>query len=80
MYAPQKFQGFFQSSQARNTFQTREGNQRPGALTGSISNFKSTIITVYEVVHQKTDNTKLGKHTIWFSEVIKEFYHYFQEK
>ena len=73
MYAPQKFQGFFQSSQARNTIQAREGNQKPGALTGSLSIFQSKIITVYEVVHQKTYNTKLGKHTLWFSEVIKEF-------
>ena len=41
---------------------------------------QSTIITVYEVEHQKTVNTKLGKQTFWFSEVIKEFHHYFQEK
>ena len=27
-----------------------------------------------------TVNTKLGKQTIWFSEVIKKFYHYFQQK
>ena len=54
--------------------------QRAGALTGSINIFQSTIITVYEVVHQKTVNTKLGKQNIWFSEVGKEFYHYIQEK
>ena len=42
--------------------------------------FQSTIITVYEVEHQKTVNTKLGKQNIRFSEVIKDFYHYFQEK
>ena len=56
-----------------------QGHQRAGASTGSINIFQSTNITVYEVEHQKT-NTKSGKQTIWFSEVIIEFYHYFQEK
>ena len=57
-----------------------QGHQRAGALTGSINIFQSTVITVYEVVPQKTVNTKLGKQTIWFSEVVKEFYDYSQEK
>ena len=57
-----------------------EGHQQAGALSGSINIFQSTIITVYEVEHQETVNTKLGKQTIWFSEVIKEFQHYLQEK
>ena len=57
-----------------------QGHQRAGPLTGSINIFQSTIITVYEVEHQKIVNTKSGKQTIWFSEVIIEFYHYFQEK
>ena len=57
-----------------------QGHQRASALTGSINIFQSTIITVYEVVPQKTVNTKHGKQTIWFSEVVKEFYHYSQEK
>ena len=61
-------------------FRHAQGHQRAGALTGSINIFQSTIITVYEVEHQKTVNTKLGKQTTWFSEVIKEFHHYFQEK
>ena len=55
-------------------------HQRASALTGSINIFQSTISTVYEVEHQKTVNTKLGKQTIWFSEVIKEFHRYFREK
>ena len=50
-----------------------QGQQRASASTGSINIIESTIITVYEVEHQKTVNTKLGKQTIWFSEVIKEF-------
>ena len=57
-----------------------QGHQRAGALTGSINIIPNTIITVYEVEHQKTVNTKLGKQTNRFSEVIKDFYHYFQEK
>ena len=60
-------------------FRHAQDHQRAGALTGSINIFQSTTITVYEVEHQKTVNTKLGKQTIWFSEVIKEF-HYFQEQ
>ena len=52
-----------------------QGHQRASAIIGSINIFQSTIITVYEVVHQKSVNTKLGKHTNWFSDVIKEFYH-----
>ena len=58
-------------------FMYAQGQQRAGALTGSINIFQSTISTVYEVDHQKTVNTKLGKQTIWFSEVIKKYYRYF---
>ena len=61
-------------------FRRTQGHQRAGALTGPINLFQSTTITVYEVLYRKTVNTKLGKQTIWFSEVIKEFHHYFQEK
>ena len=57
-----------------------QGHRGAGALRGSINIIQNTIITVYQVEHQKTVNTKLGKQTIWFSEVIKEFHHYFQEK
>ena len=61
-------------------FKHAQGHQRSGASTYSINIFQSTIITVYEVVHRKTYNTKLGKQTFWFSEKIKEFYYYLQEK
>ena len=61
-------------------FRHAQGHQRACALTSSNNIFQSNINTVYEVVHQKTVNTKLGKQTIWLSEVIKQFYHYFQEK
>ena len=61
-------------------FKHAQGHTRASALTGSLNIFQRTTITVYEVKHQKTVNTKLGKQTIWFSEVIKDIYHYFQEK
>ena len=61
-------------------FRHAQGNQRACVLTNSINIFQSTVITVYEVVHQKAVNTKLGKQTIWRSELIKEFQHYFQQK
>ena len=54
-------------------FRHAQGHQRAGALTDSINIFQSTIITVFEVEHQKTVNTKIGKQPICFSEVIKEF-------
>ena len=50
-----------------------QGHQRADALTGFIYIFQSTNITVYEVEHQKTVNSKLGKQTIWFSEELEEF-------
>ena len=56
-----------------------QANQRASASTGSINIIWNTIFAVYEVDSQKTVNTGLGKRNIWFSEVIKEFYHYFQE-
>ena len=80
MYASQKFQGFSRLRRPGTHFRHAQRHQRAGALTGSINIFQSTIITVYEVEHQKTVNTKLGKQTNWFSEVIKEFYQYFQKK
>ena len=79
MNASQKVQGISSLRRPETHFRHAQGHQRAGALTGSINIFQSTIITVHEVEHQKTVNTKLGK-TIWFSEVIKDIYHYFQEK
>ena len=52
-----------------------QSHQRAGASTGSINIIQNTAITVYEIELQKTINTKLGKQTTWFSEVIKDFYH-----
>ena len=60
-------------------FRHGQGHHRTGAVTGSISIFQSTIITVYQVEHPRTVNTKIGKQTSSFSVVIIEFYHCFSE-
>ena len=70
-----KFKVFSGLRRPEAHFRHAQGHQREGALTRSVNIFKSTTITVYEVEHQKTINTKLGKQTTWFSEVIKEFHH-----
>ena len=61
-------------------FRRVHGHQRASVLTRSINIFQSKIITVYEVEHEKTVNTKIGKEIIWFSELIKEFQHYYRKK
>ena len=75
-----KFEAFSSLHRPKTHFRHAQGHQRASALTVSINIFQSTTIKVYEVEHQKTVKTKLGKQTIWFSEVIKDIYHYFQEK
>ena len=80
MNVSQKFQGFSSLRRPETHFTHAQGHKRAGALSGSINIFQSTIITVYEVEHQKTFNTKLGKQTFWFSKVTKDFYDYFREK
>ena len=80
MNASQKVQGFSSLRRSETHFRHAQGHQRAGALTGSINISESTIITLYEVEDQKTVNTKLGKQTIRFSEVIKDFYHHLPEK
>ena len=75
MYASQKFQCFSSFRRPETHFRHAQGHQRAGVSTGSINISQNTVITVYEVEYQKTVNTKLGKQTIWLSEVIKKFYH-----
>ena len=75
-----KFEVFSSLRRPGTHFRPAQGHQQAGALTGSINIFQNTISTVYEVEHQKTVNTKLGKQTFWFSEVIKDIYQDFQEK
>ena len=69
-----KFKVFPSLRRPETQFRHAQGHQRASTITGSIYIFRSTISTVYEVEHQKTVNTKLGKQTIWFSEVIKDIY------
>ena len=54
-----KFKVFSGLRRLETHFRHAEGHQRAGALTGSINIIPSTIITVYEVVHQQTFITKL---------------------
>ena len=68
-----KFKIFSCLGRSETHFKHAQGHQRTSASTGSINIIQKTIITVYEVEHQKTVNTKLGKQTIWLSEVIKNF-------
>ena len=75
-----KFKVFSSLRRPETHFRHAQGHQRAGALIGSINIFQSTTITIYELEYQKTVYTKLGKQTIWFSEVIKEFHHYFEQK
>ena len=56
-----------------------QSHQRAGASSGYINIIQNTSFLVYEVEHQKIVGAKLGKQTIWFSEVIKELYHYFRK-
>ena len=76
----EKFKVFYILRRPETHFRHAQGHQRAVALTGSINIFQSTTITVYEVEYQKTVNTKIGKQTIWFSEVIKDIYHYCRRK
>ena len=75
-----KFKVFSSLRRPETHFRHVQGHQRAAALTGSINIYQSTTNTVYEVEYEKTVNTKLAKQTIWFSEVIKDIYYYFQEK
>ena len=63
MYASQKLEVFPSVLRPETHYWHAQGHERARALTGSISIFQSTIITVYEVEHQNTVNTKLGKQT-----------------
>ena len=61
-----KFKVFSSLRRPETHFRHAQGHQRAGALTGSINSFQSTIITVYEVEHQKTVNKKLGEDYLIF--------------
>ena len=60
----------------KTLFRHAQGCQRADALTGSINIIQNSIITVYEMKHQKSVNAKLGERTNWFSKVIEKILHY----
>ena len=68
---PKNFEVLSSLRQPETQFRNAQGHQGAGAIKGSINMFRSTIITIYEVEHEKTVNTKLGKATIWFSDVTR---------
>ena len=56
MCASQKVQVLSGLRKPEAQFRHTRGHQRAGALTGSINIIQNTVITVYEVESQKTDN------------------------
>ena len=73
------FEIFSSRLRLETQFRHDQGHQRASASTSSFNIFQSTLNTVYEVESRKTVNTKFGKQTISFSEVIEEFHQYFQK-
>ena len=61
-----KFKVFSSLRRPETHFRHAQGHQRAGALRSSINIFQSTIFKVYEVEHQKTVTTKLGKDYLVF--------------
>ena len=75
-----KFKVFSSLRRPEVHFRRAQGHQRAGALTSSINIFQSTISTVYEIEHQKTLTQNLENRLFGFQKLIKDFYHFFQEK
>ena len=61
-----KFKVFSSLRRPETHFGHARGHQQACALTGSTNIFQSTFNTAYEVVHQKTVNTNLGKDYVAF--------------
>ena len=61
-----KFKVFSSLRRPETHVRHARGHQQACALTSSTNIFQSTFNTVYEVVHQKTVNTKLGKDYLVF--------------
>ena len=59
-----KVKVLFSSPSPETHVKHAQSHQRADGLTGSINNFQSTVLIVYEVEHQKTVTTKLGKRSI----------------
>ena len=54
-------------------FRHARGHQRAGALTGSFNIIQNTVITVYEVESQKTDNADFENVLIGFQKKSKRY-------
>ena len=74
-----KFKVFSNFPGPETHFRHAQGHQQACPLVGSTYIFHSTFNTVFEVVHQKTVNTKLGKYYLAFGS-NQRLFHYFQEK
>ena len=61
-----KFKVFSSLRRPETHFRHAQGHQQACALTGSTNIFQNTFTTAYEVVHQKTVNTNLGKDYVAF--------------
>ena len=66
-----KVQIFFRLRKPDKHFRHARGHQRAGALTGSIKIIQNTVITVYEVESQKTDNADFENVLIGFQKKSK---------
>ena len=65
---------FFSRPRSPQTYvRHAQSHQRAGASTGSITIIQNTVISVYDVEHQRTVNTKLGKQTILVFRSNQEF-------
>ena len=58
---------------------TRRATNKQVHQQAPITSFKTQLIQYTKYYKKKTVNTKLGKQTIWFSEVNKDIYQYFQK-
>ena len=66
MYASQGVQVFSSFRGPETDFRDAQGYHRASGLPRFINIFYNAIITVYEVEHQETVNTKIGVGTNWF--------------
>ena len=68
-----KVQVFSRLRKPDKHFRHTRGHQRAGALKGSIKIIQNTVITVYEVESQKTDNADFENVLIGFQKKSKSY-------
>ena len=69
----EKVQVVSSSRKPDKQFRHARGHQRAGALTGSINIIQNTVITVYGVESQKTDNADFENVLIGFQKKSKRY-------